>query len=131
MRLYLEQISKWFENKTGIPQQIIHTGERSDIRYFDYDSRENVINMTIIADVDIIVSSISWSDEYGIGLNINKKSNSNGEKVHVILWSDSETSKDERGFYIGVEGALNGILVITNPDIKITGDVIKEMLGVV
>jgi hypothetical protein len=86
------------------------------------------MNMTIIADADIDIKSISWGDEYGIGLNVDRESNANGEKVHVILWTDSEVRKNEHGYFMSAEAALNGVLVMKNPDIEISGDVIKEML---
>ena len=125
MNLYLEQIAKWLENTTGAPQQILHTSELGGVRYIGADPQTG--NMTVIADADISVNSISWSGEYGIALNSDKD---NGEKVHVILWSDNEVFKDEQGYYMESEDALNGVLLITNPDIKITGDIVKEMLAV-
>ena len=130
LKLYLPQIAEWIENKTGKPQQIITTHERDDIHYVDYDNDEKAMNMTLIVDADIDVKSISWSGEYGIGINVDTESSENGEKVHVILWTDSEMGKDERGYYMDAEGAVNGVLVISNPDIKVTGDVIKEMLAI-
>jgi len=130
MKLYLTRIAKWLEVKTGIPQQIIHTKERGDIRHIDYDDLESrATEMTIIADASIRIKSISWSGEYGIGLNVDEASNENGEKVHVILWSDSEVSKDEHGYYMDVDDALSGVLLIRNPDTEVTGDVILEMLN--
>ena len=125
--LYLEQVAKWIENKTGMPQQIIHTSD--DIRYVNYDSPDNAMHMTIIADANIKVNSISWSAEHGIGLNAEEANNANSEKVHVMLWSDTEVSKDERGYYMDAEGAQNGVLVIKNSDIKVTGDIVQEMLN--
>jgi len=85
--------------------------------------------MTIIVDADISINSISWSNEYGLGLNTNDISNENGEKVHVILWTDEETVKDDIGYYIDSEGALNGVLVIQNPETEVTADIINEMLS--
>jgi hypothetical protein len=130
MNLYLSQIAKWLENTTGISQQIIHTSERGDIRYTDHDSQSDAMDMTIIADADIDIKSISWSGENGIGLNTDSESNLNGEKVHVILWSGSEVSKDDRGHYMDSEGALNGELVLYNPRMEVTDDVISEMLNI-
>jgi hypothetical protein len=130
MKLYLSQIAKWLENTTGIAQQIIHTNERDDIRYTDHDSQSGAMGMTIIADGDIEIKSISWSGEYGLGLNTAGASNENGEKVHVILWSDSEISKDGRGYYMDAEDALNGVLVLYNPKTAVTGTVISQMLDV-
>ena len=130
MNLYLSQIAKWLENTTGTPQQIIHTNERADIRYIDHDSQNAGMGMTIIADADIDIKSISWSGDYGIGLNTDGAGSENGEKVHVILWSGSEISKDERGYYMDAEGALNGELVLYNPKKETTSVVIKEMLGI-
>lgn len=74
--------------------------------------------MTIIADADIDIRTISWSAEYGIGINTDKTDNTNGEKVHVILWSADEVSKDERGCFVNAVGALNGVLVIKNLMLK-------------
>lgn len=130
VKLYLTQIAKWIENVTGIPQQIINTHERADINYIDYNIENLDINMTIIADANINIKSISWSDNYGIGLNVDSDSDENGEKVHVILWTDDETQKDEHGYYMDAVGALNGVLVINNPDLKITKETIKEMLAI-
>ncbi|MCL2816417.1 MAG: antirestriction protein ArdA, partial [Oscillospiraceae bacterium] len=127
MNLYLEQIAKWLENTTGVSQQIIHTKERNDIGYIDYDSRTAGTNMTLITDADIEVNKITWSGRYGIRLNDISES---GEKVHVILWSDDEVMKDKRGYYMDSEGALNGVLVITNPDIKVTDGIVQEMLDI-
>jgi hypothetical protein len=126
-KLYLPQIAQWIEEQTNIPQQIINTNERGDIRYTDYDSINDIMNMTIIADADINIKSISWSGEYGIGLNIDSAGDENEEKVHVILWTDSETFKDSCGQYMNTEVALNGVLVISNPQIEITEEIIKEM----
>ena len=129
MNLYLDQIAKWLENTTGKPQQIIHTAERSDISYIDRDSPliGKGMNMTIIADADIDIYNISWSGTYGIGLNVDTASNENGEKVHIILWSDTEISKDERGYFMDFEDVLTGTLVIKNPDIELTSVVLTEM----
>ncbi|MCL2078738.1 MAG: antirestriction protein ArdA [Oscillospiraceae bacterium] len=127
MNLYLSQIAKWIENETGKPQQIIHTNEKSEVSFIDHDSYG--MGMTLIADADIAINSVSWSDEFGLGLNTANPSNENGEKAHVILWTDMEVQKDERGFYMDSEGALNGVLVLYNPKTEVTEDVIKEMLA--
>jgi len=128
-KLYLSQIAKWLEFQTGAPQQIINTNE-GGVQYVDYDSAHDAMDMTIIADAGIEIRSISWSGEYGLGLNIDEAGNDNGERVHVILWTDSETAKDAHGQYMDAEGALNGILVIQNPNIEVTSKVINEMLAI-
>ena len=85
--------------------------------------------MTLIADANVIVKSIAWSGEYGLGLNVDCMSNENGDKVHVILWSDSELFKDEHGYYMDIQSVFNGVLVIQNPDIKLNRQIIAEMLS--
>jgi len=85
--------------------------------------------LTIIADADIKVQSISWSSEYGLGLNTDKPSNTNGEKVHVIFWTEEEVLKDEQGYYIDAEDAMNGLLNVRCPEIIITHDDVEKMLS--
>jgi hypothetical protein len=88
------------------------------------------MNMTLIADADIKIKSVAWSEEFGVGLNVDTPSDENEEKVHVILWSDIEIFKDERGYYMDSEGALRGVLVISDPDIELTSGIINEMLDI-
>ena len=104
MDLYLSQVQKWLEDTIGIPQQIVHTKDSAAIRYTDYDSPGNAMNMTLIADADIKAESASWSGEFGLGLNVDSASNENGGKAHVILWTDDELGVDERGYYLDTEG---------------------------
>lgn len=129
MKLYLYQISKWIEKTIGVRQQIIHTKGNNKIRYTDYDSPDELMHMTLLVDADIDVKSIAWSGEYGLGLNVDCESNDNGEKCHVILWTDSELGLDKHGYFMCVTGASSGILVINNPDIQITNEAIAEMLA--
>ena len=128
MELYLYQVATWIEKTIGIKQQIIHTKDNNKIRYTDYDSDSGPTHMTLIADADICIESVSWSDEFGLGLNVDHRGNENGEKVHVLLWSDSELKTNEHGHYLDFGEAVNGILVIQNPDIKLTSYIISEML---
>ena len=127
MKLYLYQLAKWLEATLEIPQQIIHTKNNDSIRYTDYDSPDERMNMTLIVDADITVKSIAWSGEYGLGLNVDSISNENDNKLHVLLWSDSELLNDEHGYYMDIQSALDGVLVIQNPDIKLNGQIISEM----
>jgi len=84
--------------------------------------------MTIIVDADVEVSTIAWSCKYGLGINVSTPSSANSENAHVILWTLDEIEQDEYGYYIDSVGAINGILVIHNPEVKVTRKVIKEIL---
>jgi hypothetical protein len=132
MNLYLEQIAKWLETKIGTKQQIIHTGERKDITFVDYDSRllgKNT-NMTLIAGADLDAYRITWSGHNGLRVNDLNVNGNRSEKVHVILWTDSEVFKDERGYFLDSEGDLNGVLVVSDLEIPIDLSAIHEMLNI-
>ena len=105
-KLYLESIAKYIAEKTGIPQQIIFTGD-SNIELARDDESDEQFYLILNADVDI--KTIDWLDETGITYNgIHHKDNS---VIHCFLW-DFELCEDDNGIFLYEDGALNGILVI-------------------
>ena len=126
--LHLYQVALWIESKLSIPQQIVHT-KNKNIRYHDHEEPHDPTHMTLIVDADLDIRSVSWSEEYGLGLNVEYPSNANHSKSHVLLWTDSELRENEHGFYMDAIGALNGLLIIQNPRVKLTEDIISEMLS--